>query len=297
MTFTQDQLETAMAACLAGETPSDLATQLAMAMTPADLECLVPYLSQGPQPDGFFEYWTHKGKKTMNGFYAMLDMFSALVHAQGQAGVERLAPHLGPQTPFLERVLVLATDERFSRDIVAQYLAGDPDAAPESDSPSQTQEPVPVSQPQALQQGDVEWELAGESTLMARITTDTGQPVIWLSLTNGLSPIDDVRLYLRISEDAQPSASPRLHPDESWKQARLIEEVVELDGQYWLKDALPEHSPTDERPWTATFTLPFESPQQGRVIQIMIVDPAEWDAEGEPQGLRNSVVIGDWWKA
>lgn len=197
MTFTQDQLETAMAACLAGETPSDLATQLAKAMTPADLECLVPYLSQGPQPDGFFEYWTHKGKKTMNGFYAMLDMFSALVYAQGQAGVERLAPHLGPQTPFLERVLVLATDERFSRDIVAQYLAGDPDAAPESDSPSQTQEPVPVSQPQALQQGDVEWELAGESTLMARITTDTGQPVIWLSLTNGLSPIDDVRLYLR----------------------------------------------------------------------------------------------------
>ncbi len=297
MAFDKEQLESAIAACLAGETPASDVTELAREMGPEDLDHLVPYLSNGPQPDGFFEFWNRKGKKTVNGFFSMLDMFSALVHSQGQAGVDRLVPHLDPRNPYVERVLVLATDERFSRDIVDRFLTGDPDSAPETEPAAESPEPVPVEAPLAVRQGDAEWELEGESVVMACTEREGESALIKVSLCNGLYPIEGVRLYIRVTDGASPPGQPLPEPGGDWTEAELIEEIVEVDDQLWLKGTARVDDPTRETPWTATFTARYTPPARAHQIQIMVVDPGEWSPEGEPLGCHNSAVLGDWWPA
>lgn len=293
MAINKAQLETAMTACLAGKTPADEVTALARDMAPEDLDHLVPYLSQGADPFAFFEIWPHKGKKTIDGFYAMLDMCSALIHVQGQAGVDRLAWRLTSNTPNLERALVLATDERFYRDIVDRFLTGNPDAAPEAAESSQST-PKPVTKPKAIHQGDIEWELSGEGHVVAQIEGKGPKRRLRVSVHNGLSPLEDVRLYWRATDTDQPGGEPLLKPGRAWKKARLVEEAIELDGRYWPKDAAPDHAPTEETPWAATFTASYEPPAQAHQVQLMLVVPNEWSAEGEPLEFYQSGVLSGW---
>ncbi|WP_435106530.1 hypothetical protein [Arhodomonas sp. AD133] len=297
MAFDKEQLESAIEQCLAGGTPASAVTRLAREMGPEDLDHLVPYLNNGPQPDGFFEYWDRKGKKTINGFFSMLDMFSALVHAQGQAGVERLVPHLDSRNPYVERVLVLATDERFSRDIVDRFLTGDPVAEPDAAQAAEPREPVPVNELMAVRQGDVEWELTGETVVVARTEREGDSSLIKVTLTNALSPIEGVRLYVRVTDGVSPPGPPSPEPGGDWTEAELIEEIVEVDDQLWQKDTAPVEDPTEEIPWTATFTARYTPPVREHQIQIMVVDPGDWSPGGEPLGSHNSAVLGDWWQS
>ncbi|MEM6512443.1 MAG: hypothetical protein AAF660_05480 [Pseudomonadota bacterium] len=115
------------------------------------------------------------------------------------------------------------------------------------------------------------WESVGESRLVAaRVDTGDG-PILRLTYSNLYGPVDGVAIAVRY----------RRNP---WKDAKRVEELVDIDGTARLRDDAGDL--TGETPWHATFEVDYPLPKGEFVVEIQLYSPAE--------GIDPPRVIDDW---
>ncbi len=123
----------------------------------------------------------------------------------------------------------------------------------------------------AIWNSPASWETVGESQLKAaRVETDDG-PVLRLTYSNVYGPVDGVELAVRY----------RRNP---WKDAVLVEEIVDIDGDTQLRSDAGEL--VGETPWDATFDVEYPLPKGEFNVEIRLSSTAE--------GIDPPQVIDDW---
>ena len=91
------------------------------------------------------------------------------------------------------------------------------------------------------------WELVGETSLLAT-TIDTHEgPVARISVHHGYGPLDDCRVELHVGGSAGGGR---------WLPMRRCEELIDIDGERRLRRP-GQPAPFGEVPWSATFELPL----------------------------------------
>src|SRR5436190_9557485 len=108
----------------------------------------------------------------------------------------------------------------------------------------------------AIRESETFWQLDGESDLYAATIPDppkAGAPtIVRLTHSNSYGPFDDAEIFVRIGNPDQPTAQEDLDAASDWVQARLIEELVNVDGEEMLRAEAKEPF-EDETPWDGTY--------------------------------------------
>ncbi len=133
------------------------------------------------------------------------------------------------------------------------------------------------------------WELGGESELHAATIPDspTGgvETCIRLTVSNSYGPVDGVDLFVRVGDPKKPTDQDDLDSAKDWIEARLVEELVTVDGEEMLRSEAEEPF-LEETPWEATYDAKLVFPAGRHSIEIKVVSH-------QPELLR-SVVLSDW---
>lgn len=157
-------------------------------------------------------------------------------------------------------------------------------------------QPTAITSPRALFSGELEWQLAGCTTLCARLD-DQGQ--LTTTLANPYGKPGQLKLFVQQADPAEFTRHlwPQPNPPSPWRPATIVEEIVERDGQYRIAGASSgKHASNDydEAPWWQTQVCqlpPITSPVN---LLLMVLDPQEFSPSGEALELFNSMVISDW---
>jgi hypothetical protein len=133
------------------------------------------------------------------------------------------------------------------------------------------------------------WELEGESELHAAAIPDPPKggvaTCIRLTLSNSCGPVDGVDLFVRIGDPKKPTDQDDLDSAMDWINARLVEELVTVDGVEMLRSEAEEPF-EEETPWEATYDANLVLSAGQCSIEIKVVSH-------QPELLR-SVVLSDW---
>ena len=132
------------------------------------------------------------------------------------------------------------------------------------------------------------WQLDGESDLYAVTIPDppkAGAPTtIRLTHSNSYGPFDEAELFVRVGDPDKPTAQEDLDSASDWVSARLVEELVSVDGEEILRSEAQEPF-EDETPWEGTYDAQLTIPAGRRSIEIKIVSR-------HPELLRSVVLTG-----
>jgi hypothetical protein len=141
----------------------------------------------------------------------------------------------------------------------------------------------------AVRDSETFWQLDGESDLYAATIPNppkAGAPTtVRITHSNSYSPFDDVEFFVRVGDPDKATAPQDLDSARDWVPARLVEELVNVDGEEMLRSEAEEPF-EDETPWEGTYEAQLTIPAGRRSIEIKIVS-------GHPE-LLMSMVLSDW---
>jgi hypothetical protein len=133
------------------------------------------------------------------------------------------------------------------------------------------------------------WQLDGESDLNAATIPDPptagAATTVRLTHSNQYGPFDDADLFVRIGDPDNPTEQDDLDSASDWVQAKLVEELVYVDGEEMLRSEAEEPF-EDETPWDGTYEAQLVLPPGRCSIEIKIVSR-------QPDVMR-SLVLADW---
>ena len=140
-----------------------------------------------------------------------------------------------------------------------------------------------------IRESDTFWQLDGESVLDAITIPDppkaNASTTVRLTHSNSYGPFDGMELFVRVGNPDNPTAQDDLDSAKDWVHARLVEELVQVDGEEMLRSEAEEPF-EDETPWDGTYEAQLIFPAGRRSIEIKIVSK---DAE-----LLRSLVLSGW---
>lgn len=134
--------------------------------------------------------------------------------------------------------------------------------------------PAPSSVEPVVERPRASWELAGESSLRARLVADpiAGAPArIRLSHDNVYGPIDGTEIFVRVGDPDAATAFAELVDTTGWTAAPIVEETLSIDGDELSRASVPEDEQQGvEIPWRADHEAELSLPS-GRVrIEIAV---------------------------
>ena len=141
----------------------------------------------------------------------------------------------------------------------------------------------------AVRDSETFWQLDGESELYA--VTIPHPPnagvatTVRLTHSNSYGPFDDAEFFVRLGDPDKPTDQDDLDSATDWTKARLVEELVSVEGEEMLRSEAPEPF-EDETPWEGTYEAQLVIPAGRRSIEIKVVSR-------HPELLR-SLVLADW---
>lgn len=297
----QSLLEKAIAKCMVEKIPAHEVQELKQRMSPQDIVNVLPYLKNIQHPEDFFSVWKKPGSHSIDGLYMVFDFFSVLVHFGGEEAEALIRKHLDSKSPYIERVIKFAKDDRVLPDLLDKFYGS---AQSETDSVSRPSKgnnkktkyafPIKANKIQAVRETDHTWELAGETVLLAKHQRDGKGNTLYLTVNNVYGPLADLRMFVRVQIKKARIPKPELAPGKGWQEPEKIEEIIDIDGELWnLKDK-PDHNFYEETPWFCTWKYRYPVKGSLHSVELMLVDPREFDSDGKPLELYNSTVITDW---
>lgn len=124
----------------------------------------------------------------------------------------------------------------------------------------------------AIRRSPWNWQLLGESMLMAAIVNEGDGTTARLTYSNVYCPIDGIELKIRLAGGSE------------WTATELVEEIVDQDGDVLFRSQADEL--VGETPWDGTFEAALDAPAGEHRIEISVSSPAE--------GIDEPMVIDDW---
>jgi hypothetical protein len=106
-----------------------------------------------------------------------------------------------------------------------------------------------------------------------------------LTHSNVYGPFDKVDFFVRVDDPAKPTAPYDLDSAEDWVPARLVEELVHLNGKERLRSEVKKPL-RGETPWDGTYEAELTFGKGKHTVEIKMVS-------GEPDVLR-FLVLADW---
>ena len=141
----------------------------------------------------------------------------------------------------------------------------------------------------AIRDSETFWQLEGESELYAATIPDppkAGSAVtVRLTHSNIYGPFDDAEFFVRVGDPKNPTGEDDLDSASDWVQAKLVEELVTVDGKEMLRSEADEPF-EEETPWEGTYDAQIVIPAGKRSIEIKVVSGN--------QELLSSTVLADW---
>lgn len=140
--------------------------------------------------------------------------------------------------------------------------------------PPPEREPLLKADKKAVQDTENSWQLEGESCLAA--ITIPNPPVLGTATTvrlthsNAYGPCDDVDFFVRIGNPCKPTGEKDLDSSADWIKAKLVEEIVSIDGDEMLRSEAKEPF-KDETPWDGTYEAQLTIPSGKQLIEIKII--------------------------
>ncbi len=133
------------------------------------------------------------------------------------------------------------------------------------------------------------WQLDGESELYAVTIPDPPKAgaatTVRLTHSNSYGPVDEADLFVRVGDPKHPTGQHDLNSARDWVQARLVEELVFVDGEEILRSEAQEVF-EDETLWEGTYDAELVIPAGRHSIEVKIISR-------HPELLR-SLVLADW---
>jgi len=146
-----------------------------------------------------------------------------------------------------------------------------------------------TQQRKAVRDSETFWQLQGESDLYAATIPDPPKPgvptTVRLTHSNLYGPFDEADFFVRIGNPDKPTAPQDLDSARDWVPARLVEELVNVDGEEMLRSEAEEPF-EQETPWEGTYEAPLVLPAGRHSIEIKIISR-------HPE-LLYSMVLADW---
>jgi hypothetical protein len=140
-----------------------------------------------------------------------------------------------------------------------------------------------------VRDSDVFWQLDGESDLHAMTIPDPPKAgkatTVRLTHSNSLGPVEEVEVFVRLGDPANPTEPDDLDSATDWVKAKLVEELVYIGGEETLRSEAEEPF-EDETPWDATYEAQLVIPAGEHLIEVKV-------ASKFPEVLT-SVVLNDW---
>jgi hypothetical protein len=140
----------------------------------------------------------------------------------------------------------------------------------------------------AIRDSETFWQLDGESELYAVTFPDPPKAgaatTIRLTHSNSYGPFDEAEFFVRVGNPDKPTDQGDLDSASDWAQARLVEELVSVDGEERLRSEAQEPF-EDETPWEGTHDAQLAIPAGRRSIEIKIISR-------HPELLRSLVLTG-----
>src|SRR3954470_8918657 len=132
------------------------------------------------------------------------------------------------------------------------------------------------------------WQLDGESDIYAITIPDPPKAgavtTMRLTHSNSYGPFDEAEFFVRVGDPDKPTEQDDLDSASDWVQARLVEELVSVDGEEMLRSEAQEPF-EDETPWEGTYDAQLTIPAGRRSIEVKIVSR-------NPELLRSMVLTG-----
>ena len=126
----------------------------------------------------------------------------------------------------------------------------------------------------AIRKSKWNWELAGESVLLAETTPRKpkhNKPVtVRLTHSNVYGPVDGAQLFVRVGNPDEPTAFDDLDSGEDWQTVTLVEELLSIDGEDVEPSTITEPV-YGETPWDGTHECELSLPQGKHSIEIKVV--------------------------
>ena len=136
--------------------------------------------------------------------------------------------------------------------------------------------------------GDANWQLYGESELHAAIIpqrpTSAAPITVRVTHSNAYGPFDEADIFVRCGDPDRPTEQDDVTSHDDWVPAKLIEEVVNVDGEDMLRSDAEEPF-EDETYWYGTYEAPLRLPAGRRSIEIKLVSR-------QPELMPSLVVSG-----
>ena len=134
------------------------------------------------------------------------------------------------------------------------------------------------------------WEIGGESVLFGKTISDSPlanqETVMRITHGNVYSPIDHVKLFVRMENPDQPTEFADLHSANDWVEARVIEEIVNVnDVDMHRADATEPFGREEEVPWDGRFEAMLIFPPGKQSIEIKVLSKLDHPGSG---------VFSDW---
>ncbi len=156
----------------------------------------------------------------------------------------------------------------------------------------QTRTPLPrmsTENRKAIRDSETFWQLDGESELYAITISDQPKAgaatTVRLTHSNSYGPFDEAEFFVRVGDPDKPTDQDDLDSGSDWTKARLVEELVSVEGEEMLRSEAQEPF-EDETPWEGTYEAQLVIPAGRRSIEIKVVSQ-------HPELLR-SLVLADW---
>ncbi|HSU55404.1 MAG TPA: hypothetical protein VLT36_15215 [Candidatus Dormibacteraeota bacterium] len=139
-----------------------------------------------------------------------------------------------------------------------------------------------------VRSADTWWQLDGESELHATTIPEkpnAGPVTVRLTHSNVYGPFDKAEFFVRVGDPEDPTGEDDLNAAKDWVKTKLVEELVNVDGEEMLRSEAEEPF-EDETPWEGTYEAQLTLPKGRTSIEIKVVS-------GEPE-LLSSIVLSDW---
>ena len=140
-----------------------------------------------------------------------------------------------------------------------------------------------------VRDSDVFWQLDGESDLYALTIPDPPKAgkaaTVRLTHSNAYGPLDEAEIFVRVGDPENPTDPDDLDSAKDWVKAKLVEELVYIEGEEILRSEAEEPF-EDETPWDGTYEAQLVIPAGEHTIEVKVVSKY-------PEVLT-SVVLNDW---
>ena len=141
----------------------------------------------------------------------------------------------------------------------------------------------------AIRDSDNNWQLDGESDLVAITLPDPPKPgvptTIRLTHSNSYGPFDEAEFFVRLGNPDQPTDQDDLDSHHDWVKTLLVEELVTVGDEEMLRSEAEPLSFDDEIPWDGTYEAQLVLPAGRSSIEIKVISQ-------HPELLRSLVLTG-----